>query len=1509
MGIRRSNQALTVRGGASRGLSPSLLGGVLWGVLLSVAAGCGRDDEEPPAPRCGDGVVQDGEECDDGNLSDGDECTTRCLEPRCGDGIVQEDEACDDGNFDEHDACLNDCSFAVCGDGVVRRGLEVCDDSNQEDGDGCRTNCALPTCGDGVVQVGEECDDGNLSDSDECTTRCLEPRCGDGIVQGEEACDDGNFDPDDACLNDCSLAYCGDGLVRRGLEACDDGNQDDGDGCRIDCALPTCGDGVVQAGEECDDGDRDDTDDCTHLCLAPRCGDAAVQAEEECDDGNSSDQDTCLNDCTLAVCGDGFLRLGVEYCDDGNQDDGDGCRSDCAATRCGDGVVQDDEQCDDGNDDDGDGCLSTCVLATCGDGVLRGGVEECDDGNRLDGDGCASDCTLPSCGDGLVQSPEACDDGNASNTDACLNTCIRATCGDGFLQPGEACDDGNAADTDACRSDCTAAACGDGTVWAGVEACDDGNTLDGDACRSDCTLPDCGDGVVQEFEGCDDANGDNTDGCLLTCRAFDWCEGFAITAVEPPVICSTGSAPEELVLTAAGRGFLEIEGAGPTVTWDGVEIPAAVVDATCAPVSGALVSARACGSLSVEVPLGDPPPVGDYELVVTNPVTQGCADTAAFSVAPPPTVTGVTPGQVCADLELTLELTGSGLAAGTQVSLVDSVSSASQTATSVTAGDDGTTLQAVWDTGLPAGTYDLLVSNGTGCETTTLAALVVLPRPIIFFIDPPVIYNALDFQATLYVANINGGDVASVETRRVGTSSFQTLSHVYDPSEPSQVQATFPANLVGVDEQFAYEVTLEDANGCPAALNGVTDLTQRVTMADFTVEPPFGGTTTNTPVSVVIDDPTSGEPFQEVPRVYLNPTGGGALARALTSVGFLDETELSALVPAGLAAGTFQVIVVNPDGTVGVSDPPIPGGFTVHGSPPPVIDSITPGSIRVEGSDDAFRTVYVFGRNLAEVTGISLICQDPTGAEATYAGSVLTPITGGLTFLAPSTVTLNSICVVRATNAEGAYGDFSALVALNGAENIPVSEAVESTMTTPRRAPVALVGSLNTTARFLYAIGGDAGAAGSALASVEAIGLSPFGDPKGTFVRRPLDLPQARTLAQGATIGRFLYVIGGDTGAGAVTTGYRAEVLRVEDAPQITGDLTIALDPDGVGPGLWYYRVSAVMDAADADNPGGETLPSEPLPITVPVWAPEDFQITLRWSPVPGAAGYRIYRSPEAGDPLSAAALIGTTSAGDPASTADDVLALTDDGLVAGAAQPRVLGDLGEWIALPALGTARADYGLAVATDPADSSVRHVYALGGVDAAGVELGSFEFLTITLGADGSHTVGSWTAGASAFGAKRSLAGFALNSAVTPMIDPFTATWILAGPGTSPASGAAAYDVSRFQTAAVQAGGQLAAWTGANNQSIDRRSYGAVAVSNQVFLMGGRTAVDLAADRTSGMMLTATGDVTGEIVSINNTPGDLVTAREYVGSVLGSGRIFLVGGNTAGGVTATIESMPW
>ncbi len=259
-------------------------------VAAALLTGC------PAADRCGDGVLDEGEQCDDGNRCGGDGCSAWCS--------------------------LDTSSGLSPGNGIRER-WEGCDDGNLVNGDGCSSTATPEHCGNGTVEAGEECDDGNDVDDDGCSNACRLPGPGEGGGPAGEECDDGNDVLGDACA-DHRLARCGDGYVFVGVEDCDDGNTDDGDECPATCQRPPCGDGVVDGDEECDDGNRSDADACTNACRLARCGDLAVhEGVEECDG-----EPRCLPDCRWNVCGDG-VRACSEPCDDGDVLDDGLCDSVC----------------------------------------------------------------------------------------------------------------------------------------------------------------------------------------------------------------------------------------------------------------------------------------------------------------------------------------------------------------------------------------------------------------------------------------------------------------------------------------------------------------------------------------------------------------------------------------------------------------------------------------------------------------------------------------------------------------------------------------------------------------------------------------------------------------------------------------------------------------------------------------------------------------------------------------------------------------------------------------------------------------------------------------------------------------------------------------------------------------------------------------------------------------------------------------------------------------------------
>jgi cysteine-rich repeat protein len=1418
-------------------------------------AGCAR-------PSCGDGIVQAGEACDDGNADDRDACLTTCVLASCGDGIVQAGEACDDGNADDADACLPDCALAVCGDGAVRAGVEACDDGNADDTDGCTSSCVPSGCGDGIVQGGEECDDGNADDRDGCLTTCVVAVCGDGVVQPGEACDDGNADDADGCLSSCAVARCGDGVVRVGVEACDDGNEDNADACTTRCAPAGCGDGVVQAGEACDDGNSDPADACLPSCVVSFCGDGVVQPGEACDDGNTIAYDGCLPGCVAARCGDGVVRAGVELCDDGNIDDDDGCTRACAPATCGNGRLDAGEVCDDGNRVASDGCLPTCVLASCGDGFLRPGIEQCDDGNRVDTDACSNSCERrPLCGDGVLDPGEACDDGNGDDGDACTSACALARCGDGVVRRGvEQCDDGNTRDGDACTAECRWARCGDGVVRAGVERCDDGNDVDTDECLTNCHWATCGDREVWSgVETCDDANLDNTDGCLADCRVFDVCGGFAIDDVEPASVCR-GNEPAQLMLRSA-VGFLRVEGVPPVFGFDGSETTATLED--CRALTGVLSLIERCTLATLDLP--GPLGVGDYAITVRNPTTIACGDVAAFSVADPPLVTDVTPLEVC-EGPSAFRIDGSGFVAGSRVDF-------SGIEPDRRALVSAARLDVEFDA-LEPGSYDVTVSNGFACDSTFVDPVVVRSNPTVFFVDPEIVFNGITVAGTVYVANVNRASVTSVAIRRTGTfDALRDLVFQYDPARPGRVSVEIPAGLaVG-----SWDIVLTDGLGCVGETVGSFAVTDRLDVILAGIDPPFADPASSTDARVRSPEPGG---LAVGARVYLSPRAGG-VAAALGSVAFARPTELTGVVGAGLAVGDYDLIVVNPDGRVGLLE----SAFRVNPDPAPVISGISPQSIP-NSSTQRVRAAATGVRPGATAT---LLCDDD-GTRSTVATTDPVVDATGISLLVPSGLAEGTVCVVRVTNDDGAWGEFSALAVTNPAENISAFLPEAPLFTARARAGVAASRATLAT-RFVYVAGGtgDSGA----LDSVEVGLLDSFGRIV-TWRQAAEALPTPRTDATLLSVGRFLYLVGGTIGGTPSTSVQRALVLDPAQVPTI-GDISVSLAEDGLERGLWSYRVSAVQGLGDPSNPGGESLPSDPLPFRVPLSVDGRVHVRLEWSEVPGAALYRVYRTPTADLASGSERLVAIVPA--------PITSWLDDGTVeVGTAVPRQIGDTGRWHEAPALTTARALAGVTAARDPVDPASWHIYAVGGTSTGANSLDTAERLTVVNLPDGSATLGPWTPEADTLAVgRRDLAALTLDGTSSLAVGAGE-SYVYAGAGRTAGGGAN----GTVDAAAVLAGGALAPWTTEASVTPARAGYASVAAANQLWVFGGQNG----SASSSTASATACDPACPELANWNSTGINLDVGRIDARATLESGRIFVVGGRTgAGAFTSSVESTIW
>jgi hypothetical protein len=460
------------------------------------------------------------------------------------------------------------------------------------------------------------------------------------------------------------------------------------------------------------------------------------------------------------------------------------------------------------------------------------------------------------------------------------------------------------------------------------------------------------------------------------------------------------------------------------------------------------------------------------------------------------------------------------------------------------------------------------------------------------------------------------------------------------------------------------------------------------------VTPKFGLATDKTSITV------SGSGFQATPKLYLK---SGATLIPLTGVAFVSSTSVTGTVPSGVAAGTYDVVAINPGDCAG----DLVGSFKVVVDPAPQILTVSPQT----------------GTTQADVTGVVITgCNFPATATVATVSSalveqaqVVTSPPAVLNANDPNcndtdsftmTVTIQTktlplatgAYLVRVKNPNGTFGDYSSFVVSNPTGNLTGGWKPSTSLNTGRRSLGFAAGRIDDARRFLYAVGGEI-TDGTALKTVEVAQVDRFGQlGKWTIGRN--QLVTARSGLAVVEQGKYLYAIGGTSSkggtGGATPTGTplgtveRAKILELSGAPKITDPVNVA--GGTVAKGTYYYKVAAVLSGADPAT-AGETLPTDEAVATLAATG----SVQLTWTaPATGTVDhYRVYRT-KAADGVSGTEVLLKDG------IASGTLTYTDTGAdVPGTETPLTIGETGLWIDTgQTLFKPRLDTAAAIVPDP-----------------------------------------------------------------------------------------------------------------------------------------------------------------------------------------------------------------
>jgi hypothetical protein len=710
-----------------------------------------------------------------------------------------------------------------------------------------------------------------------------------------------------------------------------------------------------------------------------------------------------------------------------------------------------------------------------------------------------------------------------------------------------------------------------------------------------------------------------------------------------------------------------------------------------------------------------------------------------------------------------------------------------------------------------------------------------------------------------------------------------------------------------------YNLTVTNPNGNAGTLNNAVEITELCRSLDLcgAVDPAFGWVNGRTRIEICANN-ADGNGLIPVPEVFLvidESTQVPLIREAMLSLstgagGFTDATVMSAVVPSSqeergdgiVVGGPYDILVVNPDGSQGT----IPAAFTVVADPPPVILTVSPE----QAEKGATVTMTIEGANFkdpgATLARVLFLTQDQE-VDATCAapscyecGTATLVSTSEVTCVPPLAAMASGAYLVRYEHLDdGAFAEFASFAVTNPSGNLASATTVMSSLNEARYAHGAVFGRDDLGNRFIYVVGGQSGTgAATALDSVEVAALSRFGD-LSEWTLLPVTLPEPLTGLTLVRRGDYLFAAGGRDGSDApVTSVFRARILGEDSAPIILAPETES--GGNLAAGTYSYRVSAVMDTG-TDNEGGETLASDAETVLLT----ETGSVRVRWQAVTGAVSYRVFRTAAANELAGNEVLLTTGVTG---------TSYLDDGSESpGTDRPMPAGGIGEWMAMPSLGTARADAGATIAEDTSGNA--YLYVLGGVTSGTTSIDTYELAPLTE-SGGVISSGTFVAGNVTLDTARAqLVVATLNDRTAPLLAGLDQQYVVTAQGID---GSALDDASM---ARVGAAGQLETFAQADqSNSADR--YGSVGIitNNFLFSIAGRR--DGGGVQTKGITLEVCPDrdascATADPPVLNIAGGDsgitLQEGRYRTGGVYVSGYFYFMGGLGGTGGIVTLDSV--